>query len=272
MSDVVATLLCYCVFVSAVVCAFLVFLSFCFFFQAEDGIRDAQESRGLGDVYKRQLEDLSPLRALTDLISLDVAGNQLTNIDPLLDLPALGSVNLSLNRLDTDANSAAWNVITNLQARGVTVDYDPQYDAPAPPLITSQPASVVAYLGDNVSFHVEASGSPNYWWLKNGANLCDTERIGGTRDDTLYLDNVQASDTASYRVRIWDEYGVTNSRTVTLRVITQVAFADPRLEQVLRGRSRMARHAPDGAGAPVARRTALGGLPSGFAHPMSGGF
>ena len=28
--------------------------SFRFFFQAEDGIRDAQESRGLGDVYKRQ--------------------------------------------------------------------------------------------------------------------------------------------------------------------------------------------------------------------------
>eukprot|EP00658_Telonema_sp_P-2_P058893 TRINITY_DN474_c0_g1_i2.p2 TRINITY_DN474_c0_g1~~TRINITY_DN474_c0_g1_i2.p2 ORF type:complete len:112 (+),score=46.76 TRINITY_DN474_c0_g1_i2:52-387(+) len=33
---------------------FLLFLFF-FFFQAEDGIRDAQESRGLGDVYKRQL-------------------------------------------------------------------------------------------------------------------------------------------------------------------------------------------------------------------------
>src|SRR5674536_392581 len=28
---------------------------FIFFFQAEDGIRDAQESRGLGDVYKRQV-------------------------------------------------------------------------------------------------------------------------------------------------------------------------------------------------------------------------
>ena len=34
-----------------IVCAGLVF-----FFQAEDGIRDAQESRGLGDVYKRQQE------------------------------------------------------------------------------------------------------------------------------------------------------------------------------------------------------------------------
>eukprot|EP00658_Telonema_sp_P-2_P081683 TRINITY_DN8450_c0_g1_i8.p1 TRINITY_DN8450_c0_g1~~TRINITY_DN8450_c0_g1_i8.p1 ORF type:complete len:123 (+),score=36.68 TRINITY_DN8450_c0_g1_i8:80-448(+) len=34
---------------------------FFFFFQAEDGIRDAQESRGLGDVYKRQ----SPIMATT---------------------------------------------------------------------------------------------------------------------------------------------------------------------------------------------------------------
>eukprot|EP00658_Telonema_sp_P-2_P045855 TRINITY_DN33877_c0_g1_i1.p1 TRINITY_DN33877_c0_g1~~TRINITY_DN33877_c0_g1_i1.p1 ORF type:complete len:170 (-),score=13.33 TRINITY_DN33877_c0_g1_i1:98-607(-) len=32
----------------------LVFIILFFFFQAEDGIRDAQESRGLGDVYKRQ--------------------------------------------------------------------------------------------------------------------------------------------------------------------------------------------------------------------------
>ena len=29
--------------------------SSCFFFQAEDGIRDLVRSRGLGDVYKRQL-------------------------------------------------------------------------------------------------------------------------------------------------------------------------------------------------------------------------
>ena len=27
--------------------------------QAEDGIRDAQESRGLGDVYKRQIQNYS---------------------------------------------------------------------------------------------------------------------------------------------------------------------------------------------------------------------
>ena len=32
-------------------------LCVCFFFQAEDGIRDLVRSRGLGDVYKRQVEN-----------------------------------------------------------------------------------------------------------------------------------------------------------------------------------------------------------------------
>ena len=40
-----------------------------FFFQAEDGIRDAQESRGLGDVYKRQVleKPFGPLHAKVPL-------------------------------------------------------------------------------------------------------------------------------------------------------------------------------------------------------------
>ena len=33
------------------------FVCFIFFCQAEDGIRDLVRSRGLGDVYKRQVED-----------------------------------------------------------------------------------------------------------------------------------------------------------------------------------------------------------------------
>ena len=41
-------------------------LFFCFFFQAEDGIRDLVRSRGLGDVYKRQ-----PLMRVLDASSID---------------------------------------------------------------------------------------------------------------------------------------------------------------------------------------------------------
>ena len=36
---------------------FVFFVFFLFFFQAEDGIRDLVRSRGLGDVYKRQVCD-----------------------------------------------------------------------------------------------------------------------------------------------------------------------------------------------------------------------
>ena len=46
-----------------------VFLFLFFFFQAEDGIRDAQESRGLGDVYKRQEHG--------DVSALSIYANQL---------------------------------------------------------------------------------------------------------------------------------------------------------------------------------------------------
>ena len=47
-------------------------LSGCFFFQAEDGIRDLVRSRGLGDVYKRQVET----DALGFLMDAECRGDQ----------------------------------------------------------------------------------------------------------------------------------------------------------------------------------------------------
>ena len=50
----------------------------CFFFQAEDGIRDLVRSRGLGDVYKRQeeqfrLKDAQPIRGIETGMHSDCA-------------------------------------------------------------------------------------------------------------------------------------------------------------------------------------------------------
>ena len=61
--------MCYSVFVvtSDVWFLYLV-VGFFFFFQAEDGIRDAQESRGLGDVYKRQPLGEAIIRAVDMLV------------------------------------------------------------------------------------------------------------------------------------------------------------------------------------------------------------
>src|SRR5674536_382523 len=51
---------------------FIFFCCFFFFFQAEDGIRDAQESRGLGDVYKRQTRTVAGLTSTAAAISVRV--------------------------------------------------------------------------------------------------------------------------------------------------------------------------------------------------------
>ena len=57
-------------------CCFLIFIRFIvlffFFFQAEDGIRDLVRSRGLGDVYKRQVVAL--LSIILHLVELLVLG------------------------------------------------------------------------------------------------------------------------------------------------------------------------------------------------------
>ena len=47
----------FCLIVLSEVCLCFFFFIFVFFFQAEDGIRYLVRSRGLGDVYKRQLKE-----------------------------------------------------------------------------------------------------------------------------------------------------------------------------------------------------------------------
>ena len=56
-----------------------------FFFQAEDGIRDLVRSRGLGDVYKRQIEDFNIDQSKKEIISRrlrKIKDNSIKNINP----------------------------------------------------------------------------------------------------------------------------------------------------------------------------------------------
>src|SRR5674536_139490 len=79
---------------------------FFFFFQAEDGIRDAQESRGLGDVYKRQLPKrpdiissnpnmISPIATSNTIVATPIAGHIsatkpiMTAIMPTISIPGV---------------------------------------------------------------------------------------------------------------------------------------------------------------------------------------
>mgnify|MGYP002683244072 CR=1 FL=1 len=90
-------------------------MCFCFFFfQAEDGIRGAQESRGLGDVYKRQGQTLDAV-----VIGFDKDGKR---------------VDLSIKRLTQDpfeaisekyaVDAAVSGKITHVGSMGVDIELE----------------------------------------------------------------------------------------------------------------------------------------------------
>ena len=57
------------------------YVCFVFFCQAEDGIRDLVRSRGLGDVYKRQIETEATTLEFIDIdIEFEVAGLPVTQL------------------------------------------------------------------------------------------------------------------------------------------------------------------------------------------------
>eukprot|EP00658_Telonema_sp_P-2_P007941 TRINITY_DN12963_c0_g1_i2.p1 TRINITY_DN12963_c0_g1~~TRINITY_DN12963_c0_g1_i2.p1 ORF type:complete len:519 (+),score=106.75 TRINITY_DN12963_c0_g1_i2:53-1609(+) len=82
-------------------------MSFCFifFFQAEDGIRDAQESRGLGDVYKRQVSTQS-----TGEISLYEMERQHGESDSDMETLDAHQVDLLLPRILRSACGGDWRL------------------------------------------------------------------------------------------------------------------------------------------------------------------
>ena len=79
---------CLVVVMSVVVC------NHCFFFQAEDGIRDLVRSRGLGDVYKRQESDKSGMRAVIELKRGEVPEIVLNNLFKLTPMQELSLIHI----------------------------------------------------------------------------------------------------------------------------------------------------------------------------------
>ena len=86
--------------------------------------------------------------------------------------------------------------------------------AATPPTITAQPQSQSVPPGANVTFSVQATGSPSpaYQWTKNGANI-----LGATAG-TLVLPSVQAADAGSYAVVVANTAGAITSDPAVLSV------------------------------------------------------
>lgn len=108
------------------------------------------------------------LTNLTLLNNLYLNTDFLTDISLLQSFPNLNYTDVRGNLLDTNATSAAWNVITNLQNNYVNVDYSPQNISPTL-TIWDSPAGDCIATGGMAYFAAFASST---WgaWLTNGSS------------------------------------------------------------------------------------------------------
>jgi len=135
------------------------------------------------------------------------------------------SATLSLSNLSA-ADAGSYAVVVSNSVDAVT-STTATLTVLIPPSITSQPASQSAAVGASVSFTVVASGTAPlaYQWAKDGATIV------GQTSTTLTLNNVQATDTASYTVSVSNTAGSVTSAAATLTVSTAPVIVTPPVSQ-----------------------------------------
>jgi Immunoglobulin domain len=93
----------------------------------------------------------------------------------------------------------------------------------APPIITSQPASVAAVPGGSAAFSVMADGTPpfGYQWQTNGV------AVPGATNATLSIAHVQAADFVPYTVVLSNPGGSVLSAVASLTLAVSPAIGSP---------------------------------------------
>ncbi|MEM7167509.1 MAG: immunoglobulin domain-containing protein, partial [Planctomycetota bacterium] len=121
-------------------------------------------------------------------------------------------------------------VVTNVC--GTVTSAPALLDVLVAPMITTQPGSVSACLGDPASLSVVATGSApvTHTWRRDGVD------VPGANSATLTISAVTAADDATYDVVITNSCGSTTSLPVTITVLTAPAITmDPTAAVVCEG-------------------------------------
>jgi hypothetical protein len=88
-----------------------------------------------------------------------------------------------------------------------------------PPIITTQPVSQVANIGNTIGFHVTATGTaPAYQWKKSGAALTNAGDFSGVATPDLNVHVTTPADVGIYTVTVSNLAGSVTSAGAALRV------------------------------------------------------
>jgi pectate lyase/pectin methylesterase-like acyl-CoA thioesterase len=135
---------------------------------------------------------------------------------------------LMLTNVQSDSAGSYSVTVTNV-SNSVTSDPATLTVFTRADLITQQPQSQVANIGETAAFTVVANGAVSYQWRKNGAD------IAGATDSTLTLPNVQPTDTAVYTVLVVSGTEAALSAPAVLAVTSQATGLPPLATFALEG-------------------------------------
>ena len=146
-----------------------------------------------------------------------------------VDIPKATGTSLTLSKASHTTTPANYAVrVTNLQAPAGVTSVAAAVTVEDPPVITTQPVALIAGIGGSATFSVVATGSPilRYQWQRNNVN------IGGATNDTLTLNSLVSTDSATFRVIVTNDVGKATSASVKLSVQTSPTISKQPISQV----------------------------------------
>jgi hypothetical protein len=99
------------------------------------------------------------------------------------------------------------------------------------PTISSPPANLIVFSGNNAELSVVASGSTplSYQWRYNGTNLLNGGNLSGATSDILKLTAVTTNQSGNYDLVVADAFGTVTSSATALTVVLPAAIGNSSL-------------------------------------------
>jgi alpha-tubulin suppressor-like RCC1 family protein len=159
--------------------------------------------------------------------SLPIVYQWFFNSNPLTnDIRISGASTPNLTLLNCTTNDTGAYFVVASNSVGSATSSVASLTIGVPPTILQSPVGQTNLVGTNISFSVQADGTPplSYAWRRFGVNLSDGPRIFGSTNSTLVISNLSAGDAGNYDVVVTNPLGSAVSAIAVLGVVQPPSF------------------------------------------------